>query len=112
MKKWNSWKIASVVLLVALVGSNLFWIYQIIDQGANLTHHKEDYTRKEKDVVVLRKLLETDYNKEKLLSKLDSLKLDGQPFEKDGLLVIPFSSFDVIIKDSSEKLDTKGYSEL
>ena len=112
MKKRNGWKIATVVLVVVLVGSNLYWVYQIIDQGVTLTHHKEDYTRKEKNVVVLRKLLEADYTKEKLLSRLDSLKLDGQPFQKDGLFIIPFGSFDVIIKNSSEKLDTKGYGEL
>jgi len=101
MKKW---KISFFVMLAIFIASNLFWAYQVLDQGITVTYHQVTIDDQRKSIEILGNLIKqnsTNLNQKDILYLLrksspdafiveegNSIILDGLKFEfSDGKLV-------------------------
>lgn len=78
------WIIA--LLLVLLIGSNVFWLYQVLDTGISLSYRdQQTYELEEtrKQLMSLMPLVAINVKKEEI-TKTASQFTDLEPYEKDG----------------------------
>jgi len=107
-------KITYIVLLLALVGSNAFWVYQSIDFGISYTYMEASATdcHKMLRVAVAVIPIVADPNSGKLETvKAAEKAADAKSFEKDGLVWIDglglgFNELGRVIKASDGPLDS------
>jgi len=101
MKKW---KIYFFVMLAVFIASNIFWAYQVLDQGITVTYHQVTIDDQKESIEILGRLIKqnlSNLNQKDILYLLrksspdafiveegDSIILDGLKFEfDDGKLV-------------------------
>ncbi|MEQ9007939.1 MAG: hypothetical protein RLP12_08660, partial [Ekhidna sp.] len=65
------WKKLFWISFILLVVTNIYWMYQLLDSGVSITYLRESYDYQEKDIDILRKLVEQHYDFNKLTSELD-----------------------------------------
>jgi len=69
----NKWKLAFWISLIALIATNLFWFYQVIDQGVTITYMEEGYSDTENDLETLIGLINsTHLTKKEIKTKLEN----------------------------------------
>ncbi len=81
-------RIIIVVLLLALVGSNLWWVYRVLDMGVTATYSEaslKDYrTALMQTFALLPVVARRDVTRETIVSAARLESKDLEPFEKDG----------------------------
>lgn len=103
------WKKLFWIILVLLVTTNIYWMYQLLDSGVSLTYLRESYDAQEQDINVMRKLIEQHYDFNTLTNKLD--KSDYELIQKGDDFFIVFGSFEVEFNSDSTIKRTRNFSE-
>ena len=76
-------KIWIIILTILLIGSNIFWMYTIVDEGITYTYHKSSYERLEKRESIYKLFAMTYID---TLSKSETEKLAYELFDKSDIL--------------------------
>lgn len=84
-------------------------MYQLLDSSVSITYLRESYDDQEQDIVVMRKLIEQQYDFNALTSKLD--ESDYEQIQKGDNFFIVFSSFEVEFNSDSTIKRTRNFFE-
>ncbi|MEQ8904027.1 hypothetical protein [Ekhidna sp.] len=103
------WKKLFWISFILLVVTNIYWMYQLLDSGVSITYLRESYDYQEKDIDILRKLVEQHYDFNKLTSELD--EADYELIQKGDIFFIVFSSFEVEFNSDSTIKRTRNFFE-
>ena len=92
------WKWTSAILLILLIGSNGWWLYQAIDLAVTDKYRQQQEYEADRTISAL-KTVTTEFvrgsSKEQLLDTLNRTFPDDEPFEKDGAIHVAFLSFPI-----------------
>lgn len=73
----NKWKSVFWICFVILILTNLFWFYQVIDQGVTITYMQKGYSDTENDLETLVKIINsTDLTKQEIKTELENHRLN------------------------------------
>jgi hypothetical protein len=100
-KIMNRWKLSFFITLIALVVTNSFWLYKVIDAGVTYTYQQVSLDEKTKAVKLLGALLVKDgqkYTKKDVLYILRQLNKDAFIVEEENLINIDGVKF-IFIND-------------
>ncbi|MBU0622654.1 MAG: hypothetical protein KJ795_12515 [Gammaproteobacteria bacterium] len=80
---------AIIGLVVALIGSNLWWVYRAIDAGVTAAYQDDSFraasTALKQHEAILPLVLEGKRNKAEIVAAAKAAADDSEPFEKDGV---------------------------
>ena len=97
------WKWTSAILLILLIGSNGWWLYQAIDLAVTEKYRQQEEYEADRTISAL-KAVTTEYvrgsSKEQLLEVLGRAFPDDEPWEKEGAIHVTFLSFPIADDDS------------
>jgi len=86
----KKWKITTAIIFVALIGSNLWWLYQSIDAGITHTYREkvlEEQAQQLKQLLVLGNHYAADRPLSEVKALISKVYPEKDMFEKDGNLV-------------------------
>ncbi|QQS36622.1 MAG: hypothetical protein IPM56_01310 [Ignavibacteriales bacterium] len=101
----NKWKIFSFILILLLILTNVFWIYNLLDQGVTLKYSDQvNYEKTEtvNQLLEIYPLINYGMDKSEVISKIKMIDSTSECFEKDGELIFGFLAFTF---DSNNKLN-------
>ncbi len=101
-----NWKI--VVLVVLLIITNLFWIYQVIDTGIGRSYYEVSCEEYRSDAEKLEKICKQFKTKEELFDFTAQYKIEIDTFSKGEALIVRFSSFDVEFENIKNNYDKRN----
>ena len=97
------WKWTSAILLILLIGSNGWWLYQAIDLAVTEKYRQQEQYEADRTISAL-KAVTTEYvrgsSKEQLLETLGRVFPDDEPWEKEGAIHVMLLSFPIADDDS------------
>ena len=94
MKKW---KISFFVMLVILIASNLFWAYQVLDQGITVTYHQVTIDNQKKSIEILGRLIKqnaSNLNQKDILYLLRKSSPEAFIVEERNLVILDGLKFE------------------
>lgn len=97
----RTYKILFWITLIILVLSNLFWIYQTIDNAVGQNYYKVSCDEYYQDMLRFKQVLETKSTKREAINFLESNNVEYESFHKGIEFIITFDSFEL-------KYDTNG----
>lgn len=99
----SRWKIAFWISITILLLSNLFWLYQIIDNAVGMTYFKDSCTNYQDDMIELKRILDYKDSKKTAIEFLELHRVKYDSFQKADNFIIQLNSFDMIY-DKNEQL--------
>ncbi len=96
------WKWTSAILLVLLIGSNAWWLYQAIDLAVTEKYRKQVEYEADRTISALKSVtseLVRGMSKDELSRVLQRAMPDSEPFEKEGAVNVTFLSFQITDDD-------------
>jgi hypothetical protein len=103
----HTYKILFWITLTILVISNIFWIYQTIDNAVGQNYYQVSCDEYHKDMIEFKKILETKSTKEEAIGFLKRYNVEYDNFQKGTEYIVTLNSF-ALIFDANGKLK---YSE-
>lgn len=97
------WKWTSAILLVLLIGSNGWWLYQAIDLAVTEKYRQQEEYEADRTILALKAItseLIRGSTKEQLLETLGRALPEDEPFEKEGAVHVSFLSFSITDDES------------
>ena len=101
----NKWKIFLIILTLLLILTNVFWFYNLLDQGATLKYSDQVKYEKTKTVNQLLEIypfINLGMDKSEVISKMKMIDSTSEYFEKEGKL---YFGFIALTFDSNNKLN-------
>lgn len=92
------WKWTSAVLLILLIGSNGWWLYQAIDLAVTEKYRQQEDYEALRTIVALKAVtseLVRGSSKQQLIDTLGRALPEEEPFEKEGAINLLFLSFPI-----------------
>ena len=89
----RTYKILFWITLTFLVISNIFWIYQTIDNAIGQNYYKVSCEEYYQDMLKLKKILKTKNTKKEATDFLEKSKIEYESFQKGSEFIISFDSF-------------------
>jgi len=92
------WKWTSAILLVLLIGTNGWWLYQAIDLAVTEKYRQQEAYEDDRIIESLKAItteLVGGMSKVEFGSLLDRALPDSDPFETEGMIHVDFLSFPV-----------------
>jgi len=97
------WKWTSAILLVLLIVSNGWWLYQAVDLAVTEKYRQQEEYEANRTISAL-KAVTSEFvrgsSKERLLETLGRALPEDEPFEKEGAIHVTFLSFPISEDDS------------
>ncbi len=96
------WKWTSAILLVLLIGSNGWWLYQAVDLVVTEKYRQQEEYEADRTISALKAVtseLVRGMSKDELGEVLQRAMPDANPFEKEGAINVTFLSFPVTDDD-------------
>ncbi len=103
----NKWKIAFIIAIVLLIGTNLFWLYNTVDDAITIDYHQVEMGYQKKTIDALGSLIvqgSKQYNPKDILHLIrqadpkafiveegNSIKYEGAEFKFEGDTLISVS---------------------
>ncbi len=97
------WKWTSAILLVLLIGTNGWWLYQATDLAITEKCRQQEEYEADRTIAALTAVtsdLVRGSSKQQLLDILDRALPEKEPFEKEGAINVTFLSFPIADDDS------------
>ncbi len=97
------WKWTTALLLILLIGSNGWWLYQAIDLAVTEKYRQQEEYEADRTISALKAVtteLVRGSSKQHLLETLGRALPDEEPFEKEGAINVTFLSFQIASDDS------------
>jgi hypothetical protein len=97
------WKWTSAILLVLLIGTNGWWLYQAIDLVVTEKYRQQEEYEADRTISALKAVtteLIRGSSKQQLLDTLGRALPEEEPFEKEGAINVTFLSFPIAGDDS------------
>lgn len=91
----RTYKILFWITLTIMVVSNIFWIYQSIDNAVGHSYYKVSCDEYYQDMLKFKQFIETKSTKEEAIDFLELNKVEYDSFQKGTEFIITFSSFDL-----------------
>lgn len=91
-----NWKKSFWVCLILLFASNLFWVYEILDNAVDKNYYKVVCNENYEDMLKLKSVLDNKKKKELTLNFLNENKIGYESFHKGEEFVVQLSSFELI----------------
>lgn len=91
-----TWKKSFWFCLIILVATNLFWVYEILDNAVDKSYYKVVCNENHEDMLKLKSVLDTKKNKQLTIKFLNEHKIKYESFQKGENFVIQLSSFELI----------------
>lgn len=101
----NIWKILFWISLIILLLTNLFWMYQTIDNAVDKGYYDVSCNEYEKDMLLYKKIVESKKNKSELFQFLKNNDIDVVGFHKGEGYIISFNSFYVEFDKKGNKIN-------
>jgi len=95
----RTYKILFWFTLTILVVSNIFWIYQTIDNSVGYTYYKVSCDEYYQDMLEFKQILETKSTKKEAIDFLELNKVEYDSFQKETEFIITFNSFALIFDE-------------
>jgi hypothetical protein len=107
------WKAACVVTVLLLVGSNLFWIYSMVDFGITYSYQQDALDGYKSNAETLARITQTlapNLTKEELLALAHQFYADADIVDKDGAIWVAGVGF-VFDGDRLRKINAAPWVE-
>lgn len=101
------WKIAFFITIIILVLTNLFWVYQVVDNAIGMTYYKDSCGRFQQDTDKLIQILESKTTKETAIDFLEQHNILYESFPKGNEFIIQLNSFSIIFNNDGKLLRTE-----
>ena len=79
-----------IFLVIALLGTNAWWLYTVIDAGVTATYrevtHRENKEALDQTLAIIPVITGVSYTKEKVIEAARHPYLKSEPFEKEGYI--------------------------
>ncbi len=98
----SRWKISFWIGIVILLLTNIFWIYQVVDNAIGMTYYKDSCEDFQSDMIQLKSILEKKTTKESAINFLEQNGVDYNSFPKGNEFIIQLNSFDMIFNENGE----------
>lgn len=92
----HTYKILFWITFTTLVISNIFWIYQIIDNAIGQNYYQVSCDEYHNDMVEFKEILETKLTKEEAIEFLKMNNVEYDSFQKGTEYIITLNSFALI----------------
>lgn len=102
----KSYKKIFWLTFAVLIFSNLFWIYQTINNALGHDYYKVSCDEYYKDAFNLRKVLESKSDIVGVIEFLENNKIEYESFQKGTDSVINLNSFDLIYNKKGELIES------
>ena len=97
------WKWTTAILLVLLIASNGWWLYQAVDLAVTEKYRQQEEYESSRTISALKAVtteLIRGSSKQQLLETLERALPEDEPFEREGAIHVTFLSFPVADDDS------------
>lgn len=81
------------ISIIILILSNLFWIYQAIDNAVSMSYYRDSCEDYQSDMVELKRILDTKKTKEAAINFLEQYKVTYDSLSKGEEFIIHLNSF-------------------
>ena len=100
----NKYKVSFWLCIIVLIGTNIFWHYQTIDNAVGHNYYTLSCEEYKKDTDQFVKILGLNQSENDMISFLEKTDIKYNGFEKGEDYVVQFNSFDFIFwKDGKLK---------
>lgn len=103
----NLWRTLFGGAILLLVATNIFWVYQVLDNAVANNYYRVSCEEFLTDATALKKILETKGEKDEVISYLDSEEVSYNAFEKGDRFVITLGSFDMVFNAENELVSSE-----
>ena len=103
----RTYKILFWITLTILVISNVFWIYQTIDNAFGHSYYKVSCDEYYQDMLKFKQILETKSTKKEAIDFLETNKVEYESFQKGAEFIITFDSFALEYDDNGKLITTE-----
>ncbi|QEX18236.1 hypothetical protein FRZ44_35410 [Hypericibacter terrae] len=107
------WKVACIVAVLLLVGSNLFWIYNMVDLGVTYSYQQDaldGYKSNAETLARITQALAPNLSRDEFLALTHRLYADADILDKDGAIWVAGVGF-VFDGDRLRKINAAPWVE-
>lgn len=103
----QTYKIRFCLTLVILVLSNIFWVYQTIDNAVGHTYYKVSCEEYYQDMLKFKQIVETKSTRKEAINFLKINKIKYESFQKGTEYIIIFNSFALVYDEKWELISSE-----
>ncbi|MBE7688881.1 hypothetical protein [Tenacibaculum finnmarkense] len=101
----NIWKFLFWICLLILISTNVFWIYQIIDNAVGKSYYEVSCKEYRKDAVAFQKIVENRQKQIRIIALLKENNIQFEEFEKGNEYIINLNSFSIRFDEKGNKIN-------
>jgi hypothetical protein len=99
----NIWKFLFWICLIITIVSNVFWIYNTLENAVGNNYYKVSCEEYYKDVSILKVIIEKKETKKELISFLENNNVKFESFSKGAENIIVLNSFSIAFDKNGNK---------
>ena len=94
-----NWKIGFFVILLTLIATNVYWLYNTLDNVVGHSYYKDSCEPMFEDYELLIPLISQNVNRTEIRKYLESMKVPFDPFKKDGVEILVLNATEIIFNN-------------